>query len=199
MPSTTQAGGSVLPDVAGERDRRVPVPGAFSVSRAGDRGHSAVLVIFLALPDVERRGPRGERGPAGSAWLGVGPACDRAPVWLIVHSSTGRPSQAPRSSRSGRRRRVRSAARRTALHQAGPRPRDTQIQRLKHENAELKRRITDAETALAELQRFKTLALSRLAAQHEEIRRLRRTPEAAVGKGPVRQLPARPAGLTGPC
>jgi chromosome segregation ATPase len=81
-----------------------------------------------------------------------------------------------------------------------PDPRDAQIQRLKHENAELKRRITDGETALAELQRFKTLALSRLAAQYEEIQRLRRTPEAAASKGSVRQLPARPAtGLIGPC
>src|SRR5271167_1282698 len=42
-----RAGGSVLPDVAGERDCREPVPGAFPVSRAGDRGHPAVLVIFL--------------------------------------------------------------------------------------------------------------------------------------------------------
>lgn len=79
------------------------------------------------------------------------------------------------------------------LRSAGqaPDPRDAQIQRLKHENAQLKRRITDGETALAELQRFKTLALSRLAAQHEEIRRLRRTAEAATPKAPVRQLPAR--------
>jgi chromosome segregation ATPase len=88
------------------------------------------------------------------------------------------------------------------LRSAGqaPDPRDAQIQRLKHQNDELKRRITDGETALAELQRFKTLALSRLAAQYEEIQRLRRTPQTAAGKGPVRQLPARPAaGLIGPC
>lgn len=87
------------------------------------------------------------------------------------------------------------------LRSAGqaPDPRDAQIQRLKHENAELKRRISESGTALAELQRFETLALSRLAAQHEEIVRLRRTPEAAASKGSVRQLPARPAtGLIGP-
>jgi hypothetical protein len=79
-----------------------------------------------------------------------------------------------------------------------PDPRDAQIHRLKHQNAELKRRINDGETALAELGQFKTLALSRLAAQHDEIQRLRRTAEAATLKAPVRQLHARPsAGLTG--
>jgi chromosome segregation ATPase len=81
-----------------------------------------------------------------------------------------------------------------------PDPRDAQIQRLKHQNADLKRRIGENETALTEHQRFKTLALSRLAAQHEEIQRLRQVAEATTRKGCVRQLPARPAsGLTGPC
>ncbi len=72
--------GSVLSDVAGERDCRGPVPGAFRLSRAGDRGHHAVLVIFLAQRDAERRGPRGERGPAGTARLGVGPPGDLGAV-----------------------------------------------------------------------------------------------------------------------
>jgi hypothetical protein len=74
-----------------------------------------------------------------------------------------------------------------------PDPRDAQIQRLKHQNAELKRRIDYGETMLGELGQFKTLALSRLAAQQEEIQRLRRTAEAATPKATVRQLPARPA------
>ena len=71
-----------------------------------------------------------------------------------------------------------------------PDPRDAQIQRLRHQNAELKRRIDDSEAALGELGQFKTLALSRLAAQHEEIQRLRRAAEAATPTAPVRQLPA---------
>src|SRR5450755_4401150 len=78
LPAVTawspQAGRSVLPDVAGERDCRGPVPGGFPLSRTAGRGHPAVLVIFLAQLDAERRGPRGERGPAGTARLGVGPA-----------------------------------------------------------------------------------------------------------------------------
>ncbi len=88
------------------------------------------------------------------------------------------------------------------LRSAGqaPDPRDAQIQRLKHENTDLKRRISDNETALAEHQQFKTLALSRLAAQHEEIQRLRQAAGATTRRGPLRQLPARPAsGLIGPC
>jgi len=62
-----------------------------------------------------------------------------------------------------------------ALREAGeaPDPRDTQIERLKAQNAELKDRVTDRDEIIEELTAFKKLALSRLAAQHEEIMRPR--------------------------
>jgi hypothetical protein len=55
-----------------------------------------------------------------------------------------------------------------------PDPRAAQIDRLKKDNTELRERVAARDTALAELTAFKTLALSRLAAQHDEIQRLRR-------------------------
>ncbi|MFG2848226.1 hypothetical protein ACGF12_34435 [Kitasatospora sp. NPDC048296] len=55
-----------------------------------------------------------------------------------------------------------------------PDPRDTQITRLKGENTVLRERIARRETTIAELTSFKTLALSRLAAQHDEIQSLRK-------------------------
>ncbi|EHM28776.1 hypothetical protein SPW_2816 [Streptomyces sp. W007] len=67
------------------------------------------------------------------------------------------------------------ARRLTALRQAGtvPDPRDAQIERLKARNAELTDRIAAQDAAIEELIAFKKLALSRLAAQHEEIQHLR--------------------------
>ncbi|MEU0350891.1 hypothetical protein ABZ302_29320 [Streptomyces sp. NPDC006237] len=65
-------------------------------------------------------------------------------------------------------------------------PRAAQIERLKKKNAELKERIAARDTELARLTEFKTLAISRLAAQHDEIEHLRRQ---AAGNGTVRQLP----------
>jgi hypothetical protein len=62
-----------------------------------------------------------------------------------------------------------------ALRDAGeiPDPREAQITRLQ-EHAEHQRvRIVALEAQLAELTEFKTLAISRLSAQHEEILRLR--------------------------
>ncbi|MET9544237.1 hypothetical protein ABZY36_02850 [Streptomyces sp. NPDC006627] len=52
-------------------------------------------------------------------------------------------------------------------------PRDAQIERLKAEREVLKKRLADREASLAELTDFKQLAISRLAAQHAEIERLR--------------------------
>jgi hypothetical protein len=62
-----------------------------------------------------------------------------------------------------------------SLRQAGEitDPRDAQIARLKAENARLRERLADQETAIAELGSFKTRAISRLAAQHAETERLR--------------------------
>ncbi|MFJ4770860.1 hypothetical protein ACIP88_17395 [Streptomyces uncialis] len=53
-------------------------------------------------------------------------------------------------------------------------PRDAQIERLKTENAALRTRIAARDEKLAELTAFRTLAVSRLTAQHDEIERLRR-------------------------
>lgn len=68
------------------------------------------------------------------------------------------------------------------LRQAGEitDPRDAQIARLKTENARLRERLADQETAIAELDSFKTRAISRLAAQHAETERLRQQRPANV-------------------
>ena len=80
-----------------------------------------------------------------------------------------------------------------AMHTAGdhPDPRDAQIARLAAQITALTQRLANRDTTLADLARFKTESLSRLAAQHEEITRLRR-----VGPGNLRRLPDRPAGTS---
>ena len=62
-----------------------------------------------------------------------------------------------------------------SLRQAGESTdrRDAQIARLKAENDRLRQRLADQESLVSELSRFKTRAISRLAAQHAEIERLR--------------------------
>lgn len=70
-------------------------------------------------------------------------------------------------------------------------PRASQIERLKAQVAELKERAAERDAHLAELTAFKTLAISRLAAQHEEIERLR---EQAAAVGNVRSLPTARSG-----
>ncbi|MBX9366519.1 hypothetical protein [Streptomyces sp. WAC04114] len=72
-----------------------------------------------------------------------------------------------------------------------PAPRTAQIERLKAQIAELKERVVKRDEALAELTAFRTLAVSRLTAQHEEIERLR---EQAATVGNVRRLPAAGSG-----
>ncbi|WP_309238999.1 hypothetical protein [Streptomyces lunaelactis] len=52
-------------------------------------------------------------------------------------------------------------------------PRTAQIERLKKENTELRHRIARRDGELAKLTEFRLLAISRLAAQHDEIERLR--------------------------
>jgi hypothetical protein len=92
----------------------------------------------------------------------------------------------------------------TLLEQAGdiPDPRDariTRITRLKTENSKLKDRLSRRELAIEELTAFRTTAVSRLAAQHDEIQRLRRS----AGPSPdpqVRRLPLPVCGpVIGPC
>jgi len=68
-----------------------------------------------------------------------------------------------------------------ALRASGttPDPRDSQITQLKKDNHELRQKLANRDDALRDLQRFKALAISRLAAQHDEITRLRRHATAA--------------------
>ena len=76
----------------------------------------------------------------------------------------------------------------TAIRQAGGTPdlREAQINRLKTQIAALKERLARQDTAITELTGFKAQALSRLAAQHDEVTRLRRDIQHAAG---VRRLP----------
>jgi chromosome segregation ATPase len=71
-------------------------------------------------------------------------------------------------------------------------PRDAQVDRLKRQVDELKKRIITRDEQLAELSEFKVLAISRLAAQHDEIERLR----TQVAKGS--SLRAVPTAREGP-
>ncbi|MFE3257042.1 hypothetical protein [Nocardia sp. NPDC059229] len=68
-----------------------------------------------------------------------------------------------------------------ALVNAGtaPDPRTSQIDRLKTEVDTLKARVARRDTLVTELQQFRTLAISRLAAQHDEITQLREQLEQA--------------------
>ncbi|WP_371617190.1 hypothetical protein [Streptomyces sp. NBC_00454] len=65
-------------------------------------------------------------------------------------------------------------------------PRAAQLERLKAQVAELKERVARRDEALSELTGFKTLAISRIAAQQGEIERLRRQIAGAAG---IRRLP----------
>ncbi|MBT2480799.1 hypothetical protein [Streptomyces sp. ISL-94] len=72
-------------------------------------------------------------------------------------------------------------------------PRDAQITRLKGEVEQLRTRVAQRNDTITELTEFRTRAVSRLAAQHEEIQRLRK---ALDGAGNVRTLPV--GGRPGP-
>ena len=74
-----------------------------------------------------------------------------------------------------------------SLRQAGEAtdPRDAQIARLKAENTRLRERLAGQETTIAELNDFKTRAISRLAAQHAETERLRLHRRANVRELPL--------------
>ncbi|MER6526202.1 hypothetical protein [Streptomyces sp. NPDC001508] len=75
-----------------------------------------------------------------------------------------------------------------ALQQAGdiPDPREAHITRFKEENAKLRERLTQSEQTITELVDFRAQTLARLAAQHEEIVRLRK---AAAGASRISRLP----------
>jgi hypothetical protein len=85
-----------------------------------------------------------------------------------------------------------------SLHDAGeiPDPRDAQITRLKREITKPKERLSQSESTVGELADFRTRALARLAAQHEEIVHLRGTAAAANG---VTHLPAARTTTIGSC
>jgi len=81
-----------------------------------------------------------------------------------------------------------------ALRDGGdaPDPRDAQITRLKAASDELRKKLAVRDAAIRDLEQFRELALSRLAAQHDEITRLRRQAvPARVGN--VRSLTPRTA------
>ncbi|MFG3530345.1 hypothetical protein ACGF8B_26940 [Streptomyces sp. NPDC047917] len=75
-----------------------------------------------------------------------------------------------------------------ALQDAGetPDPREAQIARLIAENSKLRKRLAQSEQTIDALSDFRTQALARLAAQHEEIVRLH---EAAAKADGVTRLP----------
>jgi DNA repair exonuclease SbcCD ATPase subunit len=75
------------------------------------------------------------------------------------------------------------------LRQAGerPDPRDAQVARLKDEITRLKERLSQSDATISELASFRDQALARLAAQHDEITRLRQEVRLAAG---IRRLPA---------
>jgi len=67
-------------------------------------------------------------------------------------------------------------------------PRDTQVTRLKDDIQTLRQRLASREASIAELTEFKAEALSRLAAQHDELQQLRAD---AAQPGNIRHLPSR--------
>jgi hypothetical protein len=75
------------------------------------------------------------------------------------------------------------------LRNAGerPDPRDAQVAQLKDEIARLKERLAQSDATISELAGFRDEALARLAAQHDEITRLRQEIRLAAG---IRRLPA---------
>ncbi len=68
-----------------------------------------------------------------------------------------------------------------------PDPRDAQAARLKDEIARLRERLAQSDATISELSGFLDQALARLAAQHDEITRLRQEVQLAAR---IRRLPA---------
>ncbi|MDJ0463003.1 hypothetical protein [Streptomyces sp. H27-C3] len=81
---------------------------------------------------------------------------------------------------------------RAGAQEAGqqPDPRLAQIERLKAEVAELRARLGRMNVEITDLQAFRTQALSRLAAQHDEITALRQSPQP-IPNATVHTLPPR--------
>jgi chromosome segregation ATPase len=85
------------------------------------------------------------------------------------------------------------------LQHAGetPDPKAAQIERLKADVGKLRNTLAQANSAISEMAEFRTQALARLAAQHDEILRLRAA--AAAPKANVARLPATRRKVIGPC
>jgi hypothetical protein len=77
-----------------------------------------------------------------------------------------------------------------------PDPRTVQIERLKAEADKLRSSLAQANSAIEELTDFRTQALARIAAQHDEILRLR---AAADPNANVARLPTTRQKVIGPC
>lgn len=94
--------------------------------------------------------------------------------------------------------RVEFEQRLSALQETGerPDPRDAQIARLKDEVTALKQRLAQSASSIDELTDFRTQAIDRLAAQHDEITHLRNLADAA---SQVPRLPRRAAATIGSC
>ncbi|MEV5281729.1 hypothetical protein [Streptomyces sp. NPDC052811] len=78
-------------------------------------------------------------------------------------------------------------ARVQALQDAGELvdPRAARLERLKKENAELRDRVSRRDKELAKPAKFRVMAISRLAAQYDEIERLRTLPTRQTEAGDV--------------
>lgn len=77
-----------------------------------------------------------------------------------------------------------------------PDPKTAQIERLKSDVDKLKTRLEQANSTIEELTDFRVQALARLAAQHDEIQRLRATSDANTK---VTRLPPARQKVIGPC
>jgi hypothetical protein len=76
-------------------------------------------------------------------------------------------------------------------------PSEGQISRLKDENAKLKARLAQVNSEIDNLTDFRTTALARLAAQHEEIIRLRSL--VTTPRSNITRLPGPRKKIIGPC
>jgi len=113
----------------------------------------------------------------------------RGPVW-VVPPLWG--DEVARPEFKGIDVRVEFEQRLQAVQTAGerPDPRDAQITRLKNEVTALRQRLTESASTINELTEFRTQTLAQLAAQHDEITRLRASATAASR---IRRLPQQAA------
>lgn len=140
---------------------------------------------------MDARGARGVEVGAGNVQVNVfaEPRVMRGPVW-VVPPLWG--DEVARPEFKGIDVRVEFEQRLQAVQTAGerPDPRDAQITRLKNEVTALRQRLTESASTINELTEFRTQTLAQLAAQHDEITRLRASATAASR---IRRLPQQAA------